>query len=287
MSYRESEIGLIFYTDINRQSRYKPYFNTYSGGWIFPTNKLPYFQFYGYEAATGLTNLDVINIDTGASVSVLATFNTYGDVTNVRDIDKCYSYDSDQVISLAEGRYYIYAKDDLDYEWWSEVFQVRGDVEQSALIPLSLVETGLPFYDDINKQVVRKPYYNSSIREWLTPSNRFPTFQFRISNISIANIVTFNLINYHTGASTSYLTYFNSDVSVVDTGDYTYFTHLGLTDVVVPEGKYYFYAQGVDGEEWWSEVFIICDNITKSSDYLLLDSSDYLLIGGTDKLLIG
>ena len=286
MSYNGTEIGLVFFDDINKQARYKPYFNTYEGGYIYPINLLPQFQFYGYEAATGLTNLDIINIDTGASTSFLSHFNTYGSITPVGDIDQYYLYDSTQSVTLAEGRYYIYAKDDLDQEWWSEVFCVK-DIAMTAEDGFNAVEAGLPFFDNINKQVRNKPYYSASLRNWLAPSNRFPSFQFRLTNLDIATLVTFDLINVDTGVSTSYLTHFNTYLDVTDTGDYTYFTYMGLEDVTVSEGKYYFYVEAVDGEEWWSEVFTICGDISVETDYLLLGSGDYLLLDGSDKLKIG
>lgn len=288
-AYRTIEIGLPFYGDINKQMRYKPYYNSAVKELIYPIGKLPYFQFYGYEGASGLTDFDLINVDTGAITSFLAHFNSYGGTTNVGDIDKYYYYANSQAASLVSGRYYFYAKDDLSQEWWSEIFVARDlDIDVNANPEFREIEIGLPFFDNINKQIRNKPYYNSSIREWLTASNRFPNFQISISEASIPTMSVFSLINADTGDTSDQLVYFNANVINIDRDVLGYYwTHMGLTDVVVDEGRYYFYAKNADDIEWWSEVFVMCGNITKSTDYLLLDNTDYLLIGSTDKLIIG
>ncbi len=146
--------------------------------------------------------------------------------------------------------------------------------------------TGLPFFDSIDKQVSKQPYFNAYIANWISADNRFLPFQ--IVDDSIAGLSQFDLVNSVTGASTSFLTYFNSNVLVtlVD-GDY-YYTHQGLVDVSVSGGRYYFYAKNASSsKEWWSEEFVMCGEIEETTDYLLISKTDYLLIGGTDRLIIG
>ena len=290
-TYKTVETGLPFYGDITKQARYKPYFNAYLKEWIVETDYLPSFQFYGYEGATGLTNLDLYDADTGLLVtSYLAHFNTYGGATGVGDINKYYHYPGTQTVTVNDGRYYLYAKDDLLQEWWSEVFIVRDlNITANANTEFRTIETGVPFFDNINNQTRNKPYYNSSIKEWLTEYNRFPSFQFAIPSGVAITMVSFDLMDADTDTVVSdQMSYFLSNAILTDRGDDgKYYTHMGKSDVVIDEGRYYFYAENITGIKWWSEVFVMCGNITATTDFLLISNSDYLLIGGTDKLIIG
>lgn len=148
-----------------------------------------------------------------------------------------------------------------------------------------VIDTGLPFFDDINKQLRYKPFFNSHIAEWRSASNRILPFQ--LNTGSASGMATFSLINSNTGATTDYLAYFNANTTVSVVGSEYIYSHLGLVDVVVSSGRYYFYALATGGREYWSEEFIMCSGVTETTDYLLISKVDYLLIGGTDKLIIG
>jgi hypothetical protein len=148
-----------------------------------------------------------------------------------------------------------------------------------------VVNIGLPFFDNIGKQVRNKPFFNGYLADWKGAANRFLPFQI-VESLG-AGMSQFDLVNTETGVSVSYLTYFNSKVlvSLVD-GEY-YYTHLGLVDVSVADGRYYFYAKNASSSrEWWSEEFVMCDGIEEENSFLLISKTDYLLIGGTDRLYI-
>jgi len=149
------------------------------------------------------------------------------------------------------------------------------------------IETGLPFFDNINKQGRFKPYFNAYLKEWLTPSNRLPPFQF-MGQVDNLPMIEFKLINIGTGAIADYLTYFNTNVTVVSLDITNRYLHLGNIDVpVIDEGRYYLYAKTtLDGNdvEWWSDVFTIC-GITGEIGYLKVSETDYLLIASGDKLI--
>ena len=148
------------------------------------------------------------------------------------------------------------------------------------------LDIGLPFFDDINKQVSKQGYFNTHLIDWRSADNRFLPFQ--IEDSLGAGLSQFDLVNTETGASVSYLTYFNSNVVVTLVDGEYYYTHQGLIDVSVTNGRYYFYAKNASSSrEWWSEEFVMCGNITEEINYLLISTDDYLLIGGTDRLLIG
>jgi len=125
MSIKTVETGLPFFTDIQKQARYRSYFNTYLQEWICPKNRLPALQFYGSDGASSFTNFDLIDADTGATVSYLTHWNANHTTATV-DIEKYYMYAGTYAVTLTPGRYYLYAKDDLNSEWWSEVFTVTN-----------------------------------------------------------------------------------------------------------------------------------------------------------------
>ncbi len=290
MSYRTIETGLPFYGDINEQIRNKPYYNSAIKEWICPDNKLPSFQFsLSPDATTTMATFDLVNVDTGVGTSYLTYFNANVTVTD-RDIYGYYfTHLGNITSSLTDGRYYFHAINVDGVERFSEVFLIRNlGITANTNDEFRTIEIGLPFFDNINKQIVNKPYYNSSIKKWLSPQHRLPNFQFAITEADTPTVTTFNLVNLNTGVSTSYLTYFSANVIVVDRDlDGYYFTHMGLEDVTVDEGDYYFYAENADGIKWWSEVFTMCGRVAETTDYLLISKDDYLLIGGTDKLIIG
>ncbi len=146
------------------------------------------------------------------------------------------------------------------------------------------LDIGLPFFDDIGKQVSKQPYFHSYLADWISADNRLPNFQ--INAGAVSGITHFVLINSKTLAETDYLAYFNANtIETLHYGEY-YYTHLGLTDVVIPNGRYYFYAFGTGGRIWWSEEFVVCGNIEEEHCYLKISTDDYLLIGGTDRLKI-
>jgi len=289
MSYKTVEIGLPFFDDINKQVRFKPYYNSDVKEWICSNINLPAFQFLAWEESTELTILELTNIDTGGVTSYLSHFNTYGGSTGFGVQEIVYYYGGTTTLSpvLPDGKYYLYAKDDLEQEWWSEVFVVRdlNITANPSAIEFDTIEIGLPFFDNINKQMRYSPYYNSHIKSWLSADNRILPFQ--ISSGTVDGIATFNLINSITGVVTDYKAYFDANTieTLVD-GEY-YYTHLGLKDVVVSGGRYYFYAVGTGGRKWWSEEFVMCGDIIAEIDYLLISASDYLLISAADKLIIG
>ena len=148
-----------------------------------------------------------------------------------------------------------------------------------------VIDSGLPFFDDINKQLRNKPFFNSHMVEWRSASNRILPFQ--LNTGSVSGMGTFSLINSISGVTVDYLAYFtaNTTVALVD-GEYIY-SHLGLNDVVIASGRYYFYGLATGGREFWSEEFLVCSGVTETVDYLLISKTDYLLISGTDKLIIG
>lgn len=126
MSIKTVETGLPFFSNIQRQGRYRGYFNFYSQEWICPKNRLPSFQFYGTESATTLVSLDLINVETEASSSYLAHWVANGSTLQV-DVERYYFYPGDvAVTAITPARYYLYAKDDVGAEWWSEVFTVTN-----------------------------------------------------------------------------------------------------------------------------------------------------------------
>jgi len=147
-----------------------------------------------------------------------------------------------------------------------------------------IIEIGLPFFDDINKQVSKKSYFNSYIMDWKSAGNRFLPFQFNAGVTS--GIVSFDLVNSETGTTVDYLSHFTTNmISTEIEGDY-YYTYLGLVDVSVATGRYYFHVVGAGGREWWSEEFVMCGDIEEEYEYLLISTTDYLLLDSTDKLKI-
>lgn len=151
---------------------------------------------------------------------------------------------------------------------------------------IEFLDIGLPFFDDINKQVSKHEYFNNHIVDWKGAKNRFLPFQ--ITDTLGAGLSQFDLVNSETGSSVSYLSYFNANVITTLVDGVYYYTHQGLVDVSVGNGRYYFYAKNASSsKEWWSEEFVMCDGINEEDDYLLISTDDYLLIGGTDRLLIG
>lgn len=291
-AYKTIEIGLPFFDDINHQIRNKPYYNSDIKEWICSDDKYPAFQFSisPNAVATTMATFDLVNVDTGVTTDLTAYFTANVAVID-RDVHGYYfTHLGNIASSLTDGRYYFHAITDADgYERFSEIFRVRSlRITANANPEFREIEIGLPFFDNINKQIRNKPYYNSSIKQWLSAFNRFPDFQISISEASIPTMSVFSLINVDTGVVSDQLVYFNANVINIDRDVLGYYwTHMGLTDVTVDEGRYYFYAKNADDIEWWSEVFVMCGNITKSIDYLLLDETDYLLIGGTDRLIIG
>ncbi len=146
------------------------------------------------------------------------------------------------------------------------------------------IDIGLPFYDDINKQVRYNPAFVSHSVSWRSSENRFLPFQ--LNTGSASGMDTFELVSSVTLATTDFLAYFNANTTVnLISSEYIY-SHLGNTDVVVANGRYYFHAIATGGREYWSEEFVMCSGITESDDFLLISHSDYLLIGGTDRLII-
>ena len=290
MSYKTIEIGLPFYDDINKQIVNKPYYNSSIKEWVCPDTAYPSFQFSLTPDATAtMATFDLVNYDTGATTDLTTYFTNNVSVID-RDVYGYYfTHLGNIASSLTNGRYYFHAVSDNEgYERFSEVFVVRdlNITANPSAQEFRTIETGLPFFDNINKQVSKSPYHNSHIKDWLSADNRFLPFQISLGS-SASGILTFNLVNSITGAITDYKAYFiaNTTVELVD-GEYIY-SHLGLTDVTVSGGRYYFYAVSVAGRKWWSEEFVMCGDITKDTDYLLISVSDYLLIGGTDKLIIG
>jgi hypothetical protein len=281
------EIGLPFFTSIDYQGRNKPYFTAFLADIICPTDRLPAFQFpVSIDDAT-ITDFDLINIDTGTTVDYLSHFLT-NVVVETLDITKIYTYKSDFPVTLEAGRYYLYAKTTNGYEKWSEVFLVTDLTTSKPIASRILIETGLPFFDNINKQVSKQTYFKAYFSDWLSASNRLPPFQFMDS--SGAGMITFSLINSDTLVETDLLSYFSSNVvlTTIDLSNSIYnWSHLGVADVSISNGRYYFYAKSISGYEYWSEEFVVCGNVEESNDYLLISNSDYLLIGATDKLKIG
>lgn len=122
-----AEAGLPLFDDINKQTRNKPYYNANFKEWICPVNRYPSFQFNATSAAIYASNL--VNIDTGVEVSIKTHLDANYVVTIWRDgIIYNHTYSGDVEVSpvTASGRYYIYIKDDNDYEWWSEVFTITN-----------------------------------------------------------------------------------------------------------------------------------------------------------------
>lgn len=148
------------------------------------------------------------------------------------------------------------------------------------------INIGLPFFDDINKQVSKKPFFTNYLVEWLSASNRFLPFQVNVGEMS--GVKDFDLINSVTGETIDYIDYFNDNVIETEVDGEYYYTHLGIVDVNVANGRYYFYLNGGGGQEWWSEEFIMCDGGAEEEyEYLLVSVDDYLLLDSTDKLKIG
>ena len=199
---------------------------------------------------------------------------------------KWWFYDGDTVLSVVPdvGRYYLYVQTTDGSEKYSEVFTVTEHTETTASIT-GFIDIGLPFFDDINKQLRYRPYFSAYLSNWLSADNRIPSFQFNVG--TTIGIDTFDLVNSETGATTDYLGYATAWVDVTVLGTEYVYTHIGVTDVSVSNGRYYFHVVGTGGKEFWSEEFVMCGQIEESSDYLLLTSTDYLLIGGTDRLKIG
>jgi|18_taG_2_1085343.scaffolds.fasta_scaffold14426_3 hypothetical protein len=146
------------------------------------------------------------------------------------------------------------------------------------------IDIGLPFFDDINKQVKNQTYFASHSVSWISSDNRFLPFQ--VNSAGVSGMATFELVNSVTATTTNFLAHFNANTieTLVD-GEYIY-TYYGNVDVVVANGRYYFHAVSTGGREWWSEEFVMRGDITESDDFLLISKDDYLLIGGTDKLII-
>jgi len=288
MSYSTDviETGLPFFDDTNKQGRNKPYFTAYLSDWICPIDRLPPFQFAVSIDDATITSFNLINVDTGATTDYLTHF--LASATNENsDITKWWIYDGDIAVTLTTGRYYFYAQTTDGYEKYSEVFTVTSLEDIKTDSAVNQLDIGLPFFDDINKQLSKKPYFNSHIVNWLSAGNRFPPFQ--IKDLSGSGMLNFDLINSVTGATVSYLSYFTANTTINLLGSSTYYySHLGLEDVTVANGRYYFYAKNVSStKEWWSEEFIMCDNIEEQPDYLLISSTDILLVDSTDKLRIG
>jgi hypothetical protein len=116
---------------------------------------------------------------------------------------------------------------------------------------------GLPFFDDINKQGRFSPYFNSYIKGWICPKNRLPAFQF-FTYQDDNRIDEFDLINVDTGATVDYITWFNTNVDVVDREIYGYyFINDGTAATTLTTGRYYLYAKSSEDRERWSEVFVV------------------------------
>ena len=289
MSYNNTiEVGLPFFDDIDKQTRKKPYFNAYSKEWICSnTNILP-FQINMPATQPTPVTFTLVNVDTGAETDYLTYLLANAPYVDMGDYGYNIVHSGNVAEVLAVGRYYFYLLADDTSVRYSDVFVVRdlNITANPSAQEFRTIEIGLPFFDNINKQVSKSPYYNSHIKDWLSADNRFLPFQISLGS-SASGILTFNLVNSITGAITDYKAYFiaNTTEKLVN-GEYIY-SHLGLKDVVVSGGRYYFYAVSVAGRKWWSEEFVMCGDITKDTDYLLISVSDYLLIGGTDKLIIG
>jgi len=147
-----------------------------------------------------------------------------------------------------------------------------------------IVNIGLPFFDNIGKQVSKKPFFDTYLMDWKGSANRILPFQINVGVTS--GMTSFDLINSNTGTTTDYLAYFTANTLLTEVESEYYYTHLSLVDVSITNGRYYFHAVGAGGGEWWSEEFVMCDGIEEISSYLLIDDADYLLIGATDRLYI-
>lgn len=286
MSYSDLEIGLPFFDDINKQCRNKPYFTSYLSEWVSRKDRFPSFQFFVPVDDLTITDFDLINVDTGATTSYLTHF--LAEATSYSgDIRKWWLYDGDTValsVTPANGRYYFYVKSTDGVEKYSEVFTITDSEFTQYVVP-GFIDIGLPFFDRIGKQLSRRSYFNSHMTNWLSADNRFPNFQFNAGDPS--GFVSFDLVNSETGATTDFLAHFNSNcIETIIDGDYVY-TYMGLVDVSVANGRYYFHVVTNGSGSFYSEEFTMCGSITTSDDYLLLDATDYLLLDATDKLKIG
>lgn len=282
------ETGLPFFDDIDKQTREKSYFNGYSKEWICSNEYILPFQINLPATQPTPVVFKLVDVDTGDETDYLAYLLANAPYVNMGDYGYNIVHSGSVPTSLGEGRYYFYLLADDTSVRYSEVFTVRNlsITANPSMIEFRTIEIGLPFFDNIDKQASKSPYYNSHIKEWLSANNRFLPFQISLGSSS-SGILTFNLVNSITGSVTDYKAYFiaNTIVDLVD-GEYVY-SHLGLTDVTVSNGRYYFYAVSVSGRKWWSEEFVMCSNLTEETDYLLISPNDYLLIDGTDKLIIG
>ena len=163
---------------------------------------------------------------------------------------------------------------------------------------IATVEIGLPIYDDINKQLRYKLYFQSHIRAWYTPVDRLPAFQF-YRPIDASNPIDstngsaeFVLVNSRTLVESDLLAYFTS-AQVVTTYDLSEYYKYNAALVIngLSEGRYYLrIGDGI--YTWYSEEFELCDidgisDVAPSTgDYLLINATEYLLINATDKLYI-
>ncbi len=121
------------------------------------------------------------------------------------------------------------------------------------------VETGLPFFDDINKQARNKPYFNAYLKEWICPKNRLLPFQFAVL-VDDATITDFLLHSADTdGVVDNLLTHFLDNATSVARDVTKYWIYNGTFSISLTAGRYYLYAKSTDGEEKWSEVFTVTE----------------------------
>ncbi len=123
------EIGLPIYLDINKQLRYRPYFNSHMVIWYTPVSRLPAFQFFRQTDASNpidTTNASaefvLVNSVTLAETDLLAHFTTAQNVTTY-DGTEYYKYNASEALpsDMAEGRYYLRIADGR-FVWYSEEF---------------------------------------------------------------------------------------------------------------------------------------------------------------------
>lgn len=132
----------------------------------------------------------------------------------------------------------------------------------------NVLEIGLPFFDDINKQCRNKPYFTSYLAEWISIKDRFPSFQFFVP-IDDLTITDFDLINVDTGVATSYLTHFLAEATSHNGDIRKWWLYDGDTalSVTPANGRYYFYVKSTDGIEKYSEVFLMTSETMTEISY--------------------
>ena len=136
MTYKVVEIGLPFYDVIEKQLNKKVYFNSHLTDWLTKENRLPPFQFYNTDSS-GIGDFDLVNFETGASISLLTYFNT-NVAENVVDGKYYYTHVGRVDIALSVGRFYLYARNvSRSMEWWSEVFTVCEGSENTDRLLIS------------------------------------------------------------------------------------------------------------------------------------------------------